>query len=195
VGAAKAYAYAVSLQRWQPTYRGDLASTLSALGDVRRMREQYRRALRWNPANAYLWLNYAQGLARANHLDPEFELALVRAARLAPQLRPLQWHSAWLGVGYWNQGGEQARQTWALNFSDALRLAPEDFLKQILLARREHLFCGYAGAELGLGRWCGLMIFLRGLCDGMPADSRIPAAGNCQRLGLLPPAKAGERAR
>ena len=80
---------AVRLQPWRMSFRSDLAWTYGLRDDPAAMRTQYRSALRWNPANAYLWIEYAQALARAHRIDPEYTLALTRAVALS-HARPVQ---------------------------------------------------------------------------------------------------------
>jgi hypothetical protein len=178
---------AVRLQPWRSAFRSDLGWLLGVRGDLGRMRAQYRTALRWSPANAYLWLDYAQALARANRFDSEYTLALRRATHLSPNARPVQMATARMGAMHWGQGGEQDRKVWSQSMTYALRTAPYELLWSVLRARGEDAFCGHLGAEFALERWCFAVRSARQLCDGLAPDAKGIAADQCKRLGLAIP--------
>jgi hypothetical protein len=183
LAAVSAARHASRLQPWRVGFRIDLAWTLGVRGDVAAMRAEYRRALSWAPASAYAWLEYAQSLARAHRLDPEYTLALSRASFLS-HARPVQLQIARMGANHWSEGGEQDRGLWARNMAVALRSSPNEFLWQVLRARREGPVCGYVGAELGLSRWCAAVSSARQICDGLAPGAKGAAVDQCHRLGL-----------
>ncbi len=183
--------HAVNLQPWRVGFRTDLAWTLGVRGDVHSMRAQYRHVLRSNPGSGYLWLEYAQALARAHRIDSEYTLALERASVLSHNAGPVQMMGARMGVNHWGQGGEADRAIWARNMTYALRTSPGEFLWHVLRARREAAFCGYVGVELGWGRWCTAVVVARGLCDSLRPGAKGAAADQCASLGLIPPKDDG----
>jgi hypothetical protein len=178
---------AVDLQGYRPGFHTDLAWMFGQRGEPGRMRKQYRMALRWSPANAYLWLEYAQALARNYQFDPEYTLALRKMTALGPNARPVRIAAARMGSRHWNQGGEADRLMWAQNMSYALTAAPYELLWTVLRERREAAFCGFVGSELGLSRWCFGVSAGRRLCDTLQPGAKGYAADQCERLGFLQP--------
>jgi len=176
--------HAVRLQPWRLNFRSDLAWAYGLRGDTQMMRNQYRSALRWNPANAYLWIEYAQALARARHIDQEYTLALKRGVTLS-HAQPMALLAARMGANHWSEGGLNDRTLWASSMTAALRSAPLDFLWHVVRARREGPLCGYVGKELGLTHWCTAVMGAREVCDGLDPAAQGPAADQCRHLGLL----------
>jgi hypothetical protein len=188
VSAAK---QAVSLQPWRPAFRADVGWMMGLRGDRIKLHGQYRKALRWAPASAYLWLEYAEALARSYQIDNDYTIALTRATLLAPSARPLRSAVARMGSRHWNQGGDADRLVWARNMSYVLATAPSDLLWTVVQDRHESAFCGFVGSELGLSRWCFAITSARAICDALPPDATGPAVDQCQRLGLEVPAAEG----
>ena len=184
LAAISAARHAVRLQPWRSSFRSDLAWTFGVRGDVRSMRAAYHDALRWAPASAYLWLEYAQALARSRRFDAEYTLALTQAVRLAPNARPVQLSGARMGSVHWNHGGDEDRRIWAANLTYALRSSPQELLAWVLRRRKENSFCGFVGAELGLDRWCIAISAARRICDTLKPGAKGVAADQCARHGL-----------
>lgn len=176
---------AVGLQPWRPAYRADLGWMMGLRGDPLRMHGQYRKALRWAPASAYLWLEYALALARSYQFDDDYTVALREATLLAPSAWPIRAATARMGARHWNQGGAADRLLWAQDMSAVLSTQPYDLLWTVLRDRREANFCGFVGSELGLSRWCFAVSAARSICDALPQDSKGSAADQCERLGLV----------
>ena len=181
--AEQAAALAVQLAPWNSSYHADYAWSLSAKGDSAGMRKQYRMALRLDPANPYRWVEYEQLLSRWRRFDHEFTQAAHRAAQLAPNSRPVEFHNAWIGVNYWTFGDEAARASWAGSMIHILGREPQKLLHRIVAARRESTFCGFVGAELGLGRWCQAIAWARPICE-QAAPEQARTTPWCQDLGL-----------
>ncbi len=182
VSAAK---QAVALQPWRPGYRADFGWMMGLRGDMARMHGQYRKALRWAPASAYLWLEYSLALARSYQFDDDYTVALRQATLLAPSAHPIRIAAARMGARHWNQGDETDRLLWAQDMSAVLATQPYDLLWTVLRDGRESSFCGFVGSELGLSRWCFATISARSICDALPPDAKGAAADRCERLGLL----------
>jgi hypothetical protein len=179
---------AANLQPWRPASRAEVGWMMGLRGDLRPLHKQYRRALRLAPASAYLWLEYAEALARSYQLDNDYTVAVERATTLAPSARPVQVAAARMGSRHWNQGDEKVRAVWARNMSHVLATTPYDLLWPVVRDRREDVLCGFVGAELGLARWCFAVSAARTLCDTVETDAPGVAAEQCRRLGLNLPA-------
>lgn len=181
---ASAAKHAAELQPWRAVLHSDLAWAFAARGDFELARQNFRTSLQRAPANAYLWLEYAQALARARRFDEEYTLALRQATLLSPNAKPVRLVAARMGALHWGQGGELERALWSQNIGYTLRVSPYDLLWGVLRTRREGSFCGHLGAELGLSRWCFSIQAARQLCDSIAPGARGASVDQCRKLGL-----------
>lgn len=181
--AEQASALAVQLAPRNSGYRADYAWSLAARGNSAATRNQYRLALRLDPANPYRWIEYEQLLSRLHQFDDELAQAASRVVQLAPNSRPIQLHNAWMGVNYWAFGDDDTRRAWSRSIVNALRQDTKFFLQRTISARRDEAFCGFVGPELGLDRWCQAVAWARPICESLAQDEKKSAPW-CRDLGL-----------
>jgi hypothetical protein len=180
--AAQAAASGISLAPYIPALHESLALALIADGQVETGLIRHREALRLAPADAQLWAEYSESLAYTGHFGPELEQAQHNALSLGPESARVNWQIALLGARYWNRGNTAQQADWARAMLKTLDEYPARFQYTLVNIGRASAVCVYAGAELGLARWCEYAQWLMTACQ--QADLPPAAQRACGKFGI-----------
>lgn len=154
VTALNAATLAVEIAPWRPELRAELSWRLQATGRPKEARRQFALALSAAPADAYLWAEYAQLLARQGKFGREMEQVTQRSNHLGPTSGTIQQSHAETGLYYWSRGSSALQQEWLGSMKFMLRNDRDLFLQKVRGAGRAALFCLGPGAHLPLAGWC-----------------------------------------
>lgn len=114
----------------------------------------YLRALRWAPADALLWAEYAQALARMEVFDERMTWATRRALELAPSSPAVRDTVATMGLAYWRRGEEALHDLWRQSIRWQLDHSRGSFLSAVEGREQRGAFCLRYAAALGEAAWC-----------------------------------------
>jgi tetratricopeptide (TPR) repeat protein len=114
----------------------------------------YGDALRLAPADALLWAEYAQVLARLGRFDGALTEALARAATLSPNSPIIQRTLAEIGLSYYQRGDEAQRALWLDSMRATLGRERRLFLGHVLTRGQRQVFCDELAPKLGEEAWC-----------------------------------------
>lgn len=149
---------AVNLAPWKPAFRARLARSLILSGtDNDAIKSEFISALKWAPADPYLWQDFAQIMAAQNSFDADFEMAVLRVNVLGPASRTIQASAADLGVRHWFRGSAATQKEWLRSISFQLRHEPKPFLKSVFVSNQMYWFCSSAALELPVSKWCDFL--------------------------------------
>jgi Flp pilus assembly protein TadD len=115
---------------------------------------EYRAALRLAPADALLWAEYAQVLARLGRFDATLTDALERARALAPNSPVIERTLAEIGLSYYLRGDDAQRALWLEAMRGELARSRVLFLTHVLTRGQQAVFCGALAPKLGEEAWC-----------------------------------------
>lgn len=114
----------------------------------------YDEALRLAPADAVLWAEYAQVLARLGRFDDALTGALEQARTLAPNSPVIQRTLAELGLAYFERGNARQREIWLDAMRAELAQNRKPLLTHVLTRGQRQLFCLELAPKLGEEAWC-----------------------------------------
>lgn len=134
----------LALQGWVRAENGEAGAALAAYG----------KALAVAPADALLWTEYAQVLARIGRFDAALTHALARATRLAPTSVSVRRGVAEMGLSYWTRGAPEQRAAWLVAMRHELARNRGPFLGHALTRGQGRTFCEGPARVLGEEAWC-----------------------------------------
>lgn len=145
---------ASGLTPWRPQSRQKYAWSLARRGFLPEAQQEITAALALNPADAYLWTEYAQMLAWQGRFGPELERAVGLAQRLAPAAAPVQRALAHMGLHHWHRATPALESLWLASMQFTLRRNPDEFLQVAAASNRMLDFCLLMAPALSPGPWC-----------------------------------------
>lgn len=113
-------------------------------------------ALRWSPADPFLWQSRVRNLAERGRFGDEMAAALSVVNELAPALAVLHEENAETALRFWPRGNPQVREQWLISLRFLLRRDERGFLRGIERAGRAQQLCWTAGLDLPIGAWCDM---------------------------------------
>ena len=135
----------------------------------------YRKALRLAPADALLWAEYAQALARLGRFDAALTGAVTQARQLAPNSPAVQHSLAELGLSYWQRGTGEQQALWLASMRDELARSRGAFLGHALTRGQGQTFCRGPARPLGEEKWCeSIASALLGGCFQLTSIEPVP---------------------
>lgn len=148
---------ATTLTPWSAT-RHALEGWLQAeSGESETALRSYDRALRWAPADALIWTEFAQVRARAGRFDDALLRAVARAQALAPHSPPVQRALAEMGLAYWPHGAGPLQERWLASMRYQLERSPASLLARVLTRGQAQAFCEGPATALGQQSWCSTL--------------------------------------
>ena len=124
-------------------------------GDIEAAVASYAKALRRAPADAVLWAEYAQALARNRVFDGRLTWATLRALTLAPASPAVRQGVSRMGFSYWRQGEADLQELWRQSFRWELDHNRASFLRTVEDDGLRATFCARHAEVLGEAAWCG----------------------------------------
>ena len=144
---------AATLAPWSSRYLALAGWLLATREDDAESQAYYRRALRWAPADALLWQEFALTLAQHGRYQ-DLTVPLQRSQALAPASPAVQSANAAMGLAHWAQGPDPARALWLASMRYELDHDRPSFLRGVVARGDIPLFCGSLASMLGEERWC-----------------------------------------
>lgn len=111
-------------------------------------------ALRWAPADPYLWAERGRALMMSNYFGSPLADVLRNVHELAPYSPQLHRTNAWYGRIYWHRGNPEVRAYWLQSLRFTIRISPRRYLRAMAKAGYAQELCWGAGQELNLSWWC-----------------------------------------
>jgi Flp pilus assembly protein TadD len=145
---------AARLAPWSAKYHALHGWVLAENHRDEESRAQYRRALQVAPADALLWAEYAQVLARLGHFDDTLSEALHQARALAPNSPAVQRTLADIGLAYYERGNIAQREVWVEAMGRELIRDRRTFLAHVQTRGQTGLFCRELAGQFHEGAWC-----------------------------------------
>lgn len=133
----------LAVRGWLLSQRGERDAALGS----------YAQALRWAPADAAIWTEYALVLARARRFE-QLSLPVTRANALGRASPPIQETQAAMGTTYWNAADEVTRAEWLRSLQYQLRHNNSAFNELLVVRGQVGAFCEGPAPRLGTFRKC-----------------------------------------
>jgi tetratricopeptide (TPR) repeat protein len=115
---------------------------------------EYRSALKLAPADALLWAEYAQVLARLGRYDAALTESLEQARILSPNSPVIERMVAELGLSYYEHGNARQREVWLEAMRSELARSRGLFLSHVLTRGQREPFCREIAPQLAEEAWC-----------------------------------------
>jgi hypothetical protein len=145
--------------------------------------QEDEQALRFAPADAYLWRDHALALVYAGIFDGRLEHAVRQAQRQAPRSGPLHQSLALAGIKVYGQSNPRLQSLWLVSIRYVYALDAGSLGLPVYLAEQEMLLCDKVIPQSGHNPWCMQARWRHGLCPDAHRleDCAVPDAGSVKR--------------
>jgi hypothetical protein len=116
--------------------------------------DHFRRAISDRPLWPYSWVNLLAAKDELGQVDPEFSMALNRAAELGPWEPGVQLQVVDSGLRYWDRLPGPGRAVVQQKALDALMTQPRQLFALVKDYGRPDLVCGVQDTHAQIRRWC-----------------------------------------
>lgn len=177
---------ATRLAPWRAEAWMRRADSLSAAGHREDALAAVDARLQTTPADAYAWLQRARIRASNSRFGTDVLADYRMALSRLPHSDTLNLLIAFDGLHWWRFGNEDLQALWLDSMRHSLRHDRRRFLRQVILRRRETVFCSFAAAgSRGLAGWCAGAAKARVAC-ATPDQLKPRQAAWCRREGFSP---------